>query len=90
MSSSRGSGVGETSLARAISWSVVFPIADTVPTTSRPRRFASTNRFATSFTFSGSATEEPPNFITTVPGAPGVCSSVPIYSVRPGRRKSWA
>jgi hypothetical protein len=47
MSSSRGFGVGETSEASASSWSVVFPIAETVPTTFSPRRFASTNRCAT-------------------------------------------
>ncbi len=66
MSISRGFGSGETSFASAISESVVLPIADTVPTTRRPLRCASTNRRATFFTFSGSATEEPPNFITTV------------------------
>jgi hypothetical protein len=67
--SSRGLGVGETSLASASSESVVLPIAETVPTTSRPCRFASTNRFATSLTLSGSATDEPPNFITIVSAA---------------------
>ena len=66
MSSSRGFGAGETSLARAISWSVVLPIAETVPTTFRPRRLAPTNRCATWRILSGSATDEPPNFITTV------------------------
>src|SRR5262245_3801203 len=66
MSSSRGFGVGETSLASEISESVVFPIAETVPTTFSPRRRASTKRRATWRTFSGSATDEPPNFITTV------------------------
>src|SRR5687768_8502744 len=66
MSSSRAFGVGETSLASAIRESVDFPIAETVPTTFSPRRFASTKRLATCRTFSASATEEPPNFITTV------------------------
>ena len=37
MSSSRGFGVGETSPASAMSVSVVFPIAETVPTTRSPR-----------------------------------------------------
>ncbi len=83
MSSSRGSGAGETSPASAISWSVVFPMADTVPTTARPRRFASTKRRATCFTFSGSATDEPPNFITTVPVVAGVaCSMACIVATR--------
>ena len=64
--SSRGFGAGETSLARAMSWSVVLPIAETVPTTFRPLRLASTNRRATCRILTGSATDEPPNFITTV------------------------
>ena len=72
MSSSRGFGVGETSFASAMSESVDFPIAETVPTTFRPRRFASTKRVATCRTLSASATEEPPNFITTVSTAGGV------------------
>jgi len=66
MSISRGLGVGETSLASAISESVVRPIAETVPTTRRPRSFASTRRRATRRMHSASATDEPPNFITTV------------------------
>ena len=66
MSISRGFGAGDTSVASEISWSVVLPIADTVPTTRRPRSFASTSRRATFLTFSASATDEPPNFITTV------------------------
>ena len=69
MSSSRGFGEGETSFASAISVSVVLPIADTVPTTRRPRCFASTSRGATARTFSASATDEPPNFMTTVSNA---------------------
>src|SRR6187551_695410 len=73
MSSSRGFGVGETSEARASSSSVVLPMAETVPTTFNPRRFASTNRRATWRILSGSATEEPPNFITTVSNS-GVCT----------------
>ena len=67
MSSSRGSGVGETWWASAISSSVVCPIAESTPTTRRPSSRAATSRRATAFSFSGSATEVPPNFITTVP-----------------------
>ena len=66
MSNSRTFGVGETWWARSISPSVVLPIADTVPTTRRPRCFASTRRRATFLILSGSATDEPPNFMTTV------------------------
>ena len=66
MSSSRPSGWGETSWASAISESVVLPIAETVPTTRRPLRLASTRRCATPRTLSASATDDPPNFITTV------------------------
>ena len=65
MSSSRTFGAGETSWASAISESVVFPIAETVPTTWAPPSLAATIRRATCLTFSGSATDEPPNFITT-------------------------
>ena len=66
MSNSRTFGVGETWWARSISPSVVLPIAETVPTTRRPRCFASTSRRATCLILSGSATDEPPNFMTTV------------------------
>ena len=69
MSSSRGCGEGDTSRASARSVSVVLPIAETVATTRRPRRRASTMRRATVRTLSGSATDEPPNFITTVSNA---------------------
>ena len=75
MSSSRGFGAGETSPASARSESVDFPIADTVPTTFRPRRLAATKRVATCRTLSASATEEPPNFITTVSTAGGVIAA---------------
>ena len=67
MSSSRGSGVGETSWARSISSSVVFPIAERTATTRLPDSRAPTIRRPTAFSRSGSATEVPPNFITTVP-----------------------
>ena len=46
--------------------SVVRPIAETVPTTRTPRSWASTRRRATPRIRSGSATDVPPNFITTV------------------------
>ena len=71
MSNSRTFGVGETWWARSISPSVVLPIAETVPTTRRPRCFASTRRRATCLILSGSATDEPPNFITTVSKSTG-------------------
>ena len=48
--------------------SVVSPIAETVATTRMPRSRASTRRRATWRIFSGSATDEPPNFMTTVSG----------------------
>ena len=67
MSSSRGFGRGRDVVGeRDAAESVVLPIAETVPTTFRPRRLASTNRRATCRILSGSATDEPPNFITTV------------------------
>src|SRR5882757_689237 len=44
-------------------------MAETVPTTRRPARLASTRRCATPRTFSASATDDPPNFITTVSNA---------------------
>jgi hypothetical protein len=83
MSSSRGSGCGETELASEISSSVVLPIAERTPTTRFPRSRAATSRRATAFSFSGSATDEPPNFITTVParGAAGSTSGTDSNSV---------
>ena len=67
MSSSRGSGVGETSWARSISSSVVLPIAERTATTRLPDSRAETMRRVTAFSRSGSATDVPPNFITIVP-----------------------
>ena len=67
MSSSRGSGCGETRCASSSSSSVVCPIAETTPTTLAPRAWASTSRRATRLIRSGSPTEVPPNFMTTVP-----------------------
>src|SRR2546421_2428474 len=83
MSSARGFGAGEISYARRIRSSVVLPIADRTPTTRLPLRFASTSRRATAFSFSGSPTDVPPNFITTVPacGAAGSTAGTSSYSV---------
>ena len=67
MSSSRGSGRRETWRARSRSSSVVLPIADSTATTREPPSRAATSRAATFLSLSGSATEVPPNFITTVP-----------------------
>ena len=67
MSSSRGSGRDATSRARPISSSVVRPIAETTPTTRAPASRAATRRPATRLILSGSPTDVPPNFITTVP-----------------------
>ena len=69
MSISRGSGNEETSSAIAISSSVVFPRADRTATTRRPASRWATIRLAARLIRSASATEVPPNFITTVGGA---------------------
>jgi len=45
----------------------VSPIAERTATTRVPRLWAATIRAATSFSFSGSPTDVPPNFITMVP-----------------------
>ena len=67
MSISRGSGVVETSSAEAISSSVVLPRAESTATTCWPCSRALTMRRAARLIRSASATEVPPNFITTVP-----------------------
>src|SRR4051812_31056818 len=64
MSSSRGSGSGETSCARSRSSSVVSPMALTATTTSLPALRVSTMRLATRLMLSASATDEPPYFWT--------------------------
>ncbi len=64
MSISRGCGRCETSPARATSWSVVLPIAETTPTTGRPVSCMATSRSATRRILAASATDDPPNFIT--------------------------
>ena len=71
MSISRGSGVVETSSAIEISSSVVFPRADSTATTRWPSSRAATIRRAARLIRSASATEVPPNFMTTVPGTDG-------------------
>src|SRR5206468_1060940 len=67
MSISRGSGVEVTSSAAAISSSVVLPRAESTATTRWPSSFARTMRAAARLMRSASATDVPPNFITTVP-----------------------
>ena len=66
MSISRGSGLGETSSAISISSSVVWPRADSTATTRWPASRLPTMRRAARLSRSASATEVPPNFITTV------------------------
>src|SRR5437867_2047775 len=66
MSSSRRSGLGETSLASASSSSVVSPMAETTTTTSWPSRLVRMTRSATCFMRETSATLEPPYFWTTI------------------------
>jgi hypothetical protein len=67
MSISRGSGVVETSSAIEISSSVVLPRADSTATTRWPCSRAATMRRAARLMRSASATDVPPNFMTTVP-----------------------
>ena len=66
MSISRRSGSGETSSAIAISSSVVLPRADRTATTRLPDSRWATIRLAARLIRSASATEVPPNFMTTV------------------------
>ena len=67
MSISRGSGAVDTSSAIEISSSVVFPRAESTATTRWPCSRADTIRRAARLMRSASATDVPPNFITTVP-----------------------
>src|SRR4051794_1483786 len=67
MSISRGSGCGEISCASRISRSVSLPRAESTATTRRPACFFATILPAARLIFSASATEVPPNFMTTVP-----------------------
>ena len=66
MSISRGWGRSDTSSAIATSSSVVFPRAESTATTRLPSSAACTMRPAARLMRSASATEVPPNFITTV------------------------
>src|SRR3954465_2349300 len=66
MSISRGSGRSETSLAIRISSSVVLPRADSTATTRLPLLARAAIRSAARLMRSASATDVPPNFITTV------------------------
>src|SRR5918994_149581 len=77
MSISRGSGVVETSSAIWISSSVVLPRADSTATTFWPFSRAATMRREARLRRSASATEVPPNFITTVPDTTGSLGSEP-------------
>ena len=67
MSISRGSGAVDTSSAIEISSSVVLPRAESTATTRCPCSRADTIRRAARLMRSASATDVPPNFITTVP-----------------------
>jgi hypothetical protein len=71
MSISRGCGRGETSCAICTSSSVVFPRADSTATTLSPCSLAATILPAARRMRSASATEVPPNFITTVRAGSG-------------------
>ena len=66
MSISRAAGCGEISSAIATSSSVVLPLAESTATTPLPRSRAATIRAAARLRSSGSATDVPPNFITTI------------------------
>ena len=68
MSISRGSGSAEIASAIAISSSVVEPRADSTATTRKPASRLETMRCAARLMRCASATEVPPNFITTKPG----------------------
>src|SRR3954468_7153103 len=66
MSISRGSGRAETSLAIRIRSSVVLPRAESTTATRLPPRARAAIRSAARLIRSASATEVPPNFMTTV------------------------
>jgi hypothetical protein len=69
MSISRGCGRGDTSWASDTSSSVCFPRAERTETTLLPFSALCTMRRAARWIRSASATEVPPNFITTVSAA---------------------
>ncbi len=78
MSISRGCGRGETSWAIATSSSVVFPRAESTATTRVPLSARATIRPAARLMRSASATEVPPNFMTTVGAASGTASETSL------------
>ena len=85
MSISRGSGAVDTSSAIEISSSVVLPRAESTATTRWPCSRADTIRRAARLIRSASATDVPPNFITTVPdtlGSLGVVGYAPLTTVQ--------
>ena len=82
MSISRGSGDGETSNASAMSRSVSLPRADSTATTSWPASRLATIRCAARLRRSASATDVPPNFMTTVGMATGDGSQRPARAYR--------
>ena len=90
MSSSRGSGRSETSSAISTSSSVVFPRADSTATTRCPPSRAATIRRAARRMSSASATEVPPNFITTISGSGPVLMRAPEDSRGPIRAPGGA
>src|SRR4051794_40484616 len=75
MSISRGSGRTDTSFAIRISSSVVLPRADSTATTRLPCSARAAIRSAARLIRSASATEVPPNFITTVSARPGAAAA---------------
>src|SRR6266540_6697133 len=90
MSISRGSGLVDTSYASETSSSVCLPRADRTATTFVPASLALTMRRAARLMRSGSATEVPPNFITTVSvpaDAMAGNDSFPPVPAKPARRR---
>src|SRR4051812_23368987 len=81
MSISRGSGSGETSSASAMRRSVSLPRALSTATTRWPAARLATMRRAARLRRSASATDVPPNFITTV------LTSVEGYPARSARQR---
>ena len=93
----RGRGLGETSSAIAISSSVVWPRADRTATTRLPDSRWATIRRAACLIRSASATEVPPNFITTVSGTSaegylgrGACAPAPVRACTDRRERACA
>ena len=76
MSISRGCGRGETSCAIATSSSVVLPRAESTATTRFPSSAACTIRPAARLMRLASATDVPPNFMTTVWAVAGATSGM--------------